>query len=169
VIDLLLVTLSVALGASAVLLSPSPWMLVATGASVGLLLAALLFRRTGFLVACGALLSVCILSAYLSMPGERLWHALVWGVGLLVLLDAGWDRIRLVQARLDARAYAPRLSALGRAAALSFASVFVAVTLGYGTALEYGLTLPFPVAVGIAALAGGGVAALILGTLGRRR
>lgn len=168
-IDLLLVALSAAMGTSAALLSPSPWILVAAGVSVGLLLAALVFRRTGLLVACGALLSLCVLSAYFAAPQERLWHALAYGIGLLTLLDVGWDRVRLVRARLDARAYAQRLGALGRAAAFSVASVFVAVTLGYGTALEYGMDVPFAVAVGIAALAGAGAAALILFVLGRRR
>lgn len=168
-IDALLVCLAVLLAVGAVLAAPGPLMAVAASAALVLLLGSLAFRRTGLLVACGALLASCALSASLASPGAGIWQALAQGVGLFVLIDAGWDRLRLVPARFRLSSYAARLGAMGRVALLAAASVLAGVTLGYGTSAELGIGLPFWAALCAAAAAGLAGGALLLGALRRRR
>ena len=166
-IDLLLVCLGLSLGASCLALGPSLWMLAAVVGSTGFLLGALLLRRTALLVLSASLEAVGFLAGLLSAPVPRIWLAVAFGVGLLTMIDVGWDRVRTVQARLSRQAYARRLGHLARCGIVSFATVFVVVTLGYSTRLRYGLSLPFAAAVLAAAAVGAGAALLVRAELGR--
>jgi hypothetical protein len=167
VIDALLVLVAASLGAWCLAIAYSPWMLAACVASVGFLVGALAFRRIGLLVAAASLLALCFLAGILSGAGSRIWEATAYGFGVLAMVETGWDRVRLVPGKLTVRSYARRLAYLARCVAISAAAVLVAATLGYNTVLHWGLSLPFVVAVGLAVVAGGLVAATILSALRR--
>jgi hypothetical protein len=169
VIDLTLMALAVLLGASCLVVEHSFWVLLTVIVFVALELAALAFRRVGLLVAAAAVGAVAFVVATVAGASPRFWPALGLGTGLLVLLDVSWDRVRLLQARLDAPTCARRAVFLLQCAALSGGGLFVAATLGYGAARRLGIALPVEAALCIGVGAAAALALVILGALKRWR
>jgi hypothetical protein len=167
--ETLLVLLAALLAASCLAMAFSPWLLAAALTFLALLLASLQWRRSGLLVAAAVAGAVTLLAAALSGSESRLWQALALGVGYLVLLDASWDRITTVRARIGLREYARRLAYLGSCSCVAGAAILVAATLGTGAARYLRAGFPLPVALAIAAAAAGALALAVAGVLKRRR